>query len=194
VPLCPFISVMGLRGVLWLLALAACLAGPGRPDLAKTERFLRGVGLENLVEKFVEEEVEVPMIPRLSDTVLAQLGLRTIGSRERIREASIAFMEEEEAAEEENTTEEATTAVEEDEAATEAPEEVENPEAAAEDETETDEAEELEHPTVHFVETKSLKGRTFHHFTVGLYKFNRKKVKPGGRSYFECSCPLCKAR
>ena len=52
-------------------------------------RFLNENGFGNLKPRFVDQEVEVRQIPAMPDHLLVELGVRTIGSRIRIRSAAI---------------------------------------------------------------------------------------------------------
>ena len=54
----------------------------------ETSRFLTDNGLGHVSQQFVEEEIEVRQIPSLPDQVLADLGVRTVGARLRLRSAA----------------------------------------------------------------------------------------------------------
>ena len=51
-------------------------------------RFLTDNGFGHVSQQFVEEEIEVRQIPSLPDQVLADLGVRTVGARLRLRSAA----------------------------------------------------------------------------------------------------------
>ena len=54
----------------------------------ETSRFLTDNGFGHVSQQFVEEEIEVRQIPSLPDQVLADLGVRTVGARLRLRSAA----------------------------------------------------------------------------------------------------------
>ena len=56
-------------------------------------RFLNENGFGNLGPRFVDQEVEVQQIPAMADHLLVELGVRTIGSRLRIRSAASHWLE-----------------------------------------------------------------------------------------------------
>ena len=56
-------------------------------------RFLNENGFGNLEPRFVDQEVEVQQIPAMPDHLLVELGVRTIGSRQRIRSAARHWLE-----------------------------------------------------------------------------------------------------
>ena len=56
-------------------------------------RFLNENGFGNLKPRFVDQEVEVRQIPAMPDHLLVELGVRTIGSRLRIRSAASHWLE-----------------------------------------------------------------------------------------------------
>ena len=56
-------------------------------------RLLNENGFGNLKPRFVDQEVEVRQIPAMPDHLLVELGVRTIGSRLRIRSAASHWLE-----------------------------------------------------------------------------------------------------
>ena len=54
----------------------------------ETSRFLTDNGFGHVSQQFVEEEIEVRQIPSLPDQVCADLGVRTVGARLRLRSAA----------------------------------------------------------------------------------------------------------
>ena len=56
-------------------------------------KFLNENGFGNLEPRFVDQEVEVRQIPAMPDHLLVELGVRTIGSRQRIRSAASHWLE-----------------------------------------------------------------------------------------------------
>ena len=54
----------------------------------ETSRFLTDNGFGHVSQQFVEEEIEVCQIPSLTDQVRADLGVRTVGARLRLRSAA----------------------------------------------------------------------------------------------------------
>ena len=46
---------------------------------------------------------------------------------------------------------------------------------------------------INFFVKKKTTGRVTHHLQVGLYRFNRRRVKPSGAGYFTCAKKNCKA-
>ena len=72
-----------------------CLLVVGCKAVADNEmsRFLNGNGLTNLEPTFLDQEIEVRQIPGLSDHLLVDLGVRTIGARLRIRSAASQWLQ-----------------------------------------------------------------------------------------------------
>ena len=46
---------------------------------------------------------------------------------------------------------------------------------------------------INFYTTKKTTGRVTHHLQVGLFRFNRRRVKPSGAAYFYCIEKNCKS-
>ena len=69
------------------LAILGCYANDEIKD------FLSNSGSQNLETNFVSEEIEVRHIPSLPDHLLAELGVRTMGARLRIRSAATQWLQ-----------------------------------------------------------------------------------------------------
>ena len=73
--------------ILCLLALGLASSLPA-PNYREEEEFLVNCGLGHLVNRFREEEIDLNIMPRLGDDNLRELGLITMGSRIRFRDAA----------------------------------------------------------------------------------------------------------
>ena len=69
------------------LAILGCYAND------EIKGFLSNSGFQNLETNFVSEEIEVRHIPSLPDHLLAELGVRTMGARLRIRSAATQWLQ-----------------------------------------------------------------------------------------------------
>ena len=78
------VNNMWSKGMLLCILIVYCNAVANE----ETSRFLKENGFGNLEPTFLVEEIEVRQIPRMPDNLLVALGVRTIGSRLRIRSAA----------------------------------------------------------------------------------------------------------
>ena len=76
-------------GILLCLLVIDCKAVANE----ELSRFLSGNGLTNLEPTFQDQEIEVRQIPGLTDNLLVDLGVRTIGGRLRIRSAASQWLQ-----------------------------------------------------------------------------------------------------
>ena len=139
----------------------------------ETSRFLTDNGFGHVSQQFMEEEIKVRQIPSLPDQVLADLGVRTVGARLRLRSVASRWV----------------------------PNQVISflsleisfvqiffqnrlfpfPSRLV-----------CFHVAIFF--SYSMPGRITHHFSHGAYRMDRVSVKPNGRAYFSCSVKSCRAR
>ena len=150
-------------------------------------------GFSHLVEKFMEEEVIMSYMMRLTDAELKSLGITTMGSRIHFRDAASDWMGsrvpvQEDVSVSEDVAVSENVAVSEDVAvvveSNSCPDEHEEPRSTLEIE---------DHQLVFYARTLST-GRITHHFLDEFFRFDRNKVKPNGRAYFQCSVRGCSAR
>ena len=162
--------------------------------------FLTEAGFPHLVDSFRSEEIAMRMMHRLSNLELTELGLNTMGARIRFREAVESWVARDDPGEASEVRQDAAAEVPQDaagevhqDAATEVHQDAEVPEEIAPAVEEVEEVIENERDVIFYSKTLST-GRVVHYFLDHFYRFDRNKVKPNGRAYFQCSVRGCRAR
>ena len=163
--------------------------------------FLTDAGFPHLVDNFRAKKIIMRMMTRLSSQEMTELGLTTMGSRMRFREAVESWVARDAA----GASEAGEASVDGREAAVEDRRGQEDNNAGGErvDEAvvqeENDPVVEVEgmidneRNLLFYAKTLST-GRVTHHFLDHFYRYDRNKVRSNGRAFFRCSVRGCTAR
>ena len=208
-------------GHLFLL-LALGLAIP--PNYREECAFLQSAGLEDMIDVFHGEEIELGMMDKLTDEELKQLGFTSIGSRHRFRAAVGRWLQagaedgaggsagggagggaEGRAGDGAGGGNEGEAGCETGGGAGVGAEEGAGGEEGGEGGDGAgggavggvgaeDEEEEVEEGNLVFYTTTMSTGRTTHHFLHDFYRFDRNKVKTNGKAFFQCSVRGCRGK
>ena len=162
-----YLSMMLAVPVVLVALLSLGLALP--PNIREEARFLETNGFGHLIGNFEAEEITFNYFDRLTDDQLQQLGVTTMGSRIRFRDALSTWTEHE--------TDQQQGGVEGVEVQTDVGPAAE-PDGAAGEVVGDDGGEEEEETTQLLFYSKVLStGRIVHHFLDQFYRFDRNKVK-----------------
>ena len=161
--------------------------------------FLTEAGFPHLVDSFRSEEIIMRMMHRLSNLELTELGLTTMGARMRFREAVESWVARDAAQDDPGEASAEADGHVVPEVHQEAAAEVHQVAAAEVPEENVPAVVEVEgvinneRDVIFYTKTLST-GRVVHYFLDHFYRFDRNKIKPNGRAYFQCSVRGCRAR
>jgi hypothetical protein len=186
---------MMLKWMMLVLFLALGITATGSRDYREEAQFLTSNGLQHLITKFFEEEISMIMMPQLTDEMLRELGITTIGARIRFRDAvrrrdepvveegetGLLIVEDGQAGDEEGRQE----------VGQPVGQDIDLPEADLEEDEEGDQG---ETELIFYTTTGKRGSGIYHHFLDGFYRYDRNKLKRNGRGYFQCAVRGCVAR
>ena len=170
--------------MVFVLSYLALLFGNfGSPcrDYREVKDFLKSIGMEDLYEKCVEEELTMDLIQILSDDNLKCIGVKTLGARMRFIQAASKW----------EWVQQVTNDI--DELSQNSNyEEPGEPEVLGDQPEVVDNEPEVTEPQ--FYSDQLTTNKVSHSYVIGKYRFWRKLVTKSGLSYFYCDHQGCKAK